>query len=597
MENKIALYTVFDDYNNLENRKLFSMTLNVMLKSLFDACDFEFDFFLYIGNSELNYWKSELSNYNIHFVTGYDNLNLDMVCYKRTFFQKIFSAVNLLEQYDTVVNFDHDIIFFKSIYPEIVNFSFDYDVKCNRWNVGKPTATSDLSLCMFHKSICKYFNTNYDYVYKYENEELFLESVPCKKDVLDNWQGKRINDDSSAEQLIDNELNAYYQHISTSRYTQNMPYLKILDNIANGIDPPYRYLINYLILPNYYPKEFILKRVVPLTRFIITHNICGKHDIGPKIMNKLIQYIKDNKIGPIYSNNIKKNNKVLFTIVQKNDYVVEMLSCMLKSWLIFNSGWDIKVYCLDNSSEYFRKHIDLNVEFIDFKDNCKWNNINNIFTNKKGYYVFDTSVTISKLEIIDILKKEYDYILMSDIDIIYFNSIEVAFKEFVKSNCQIGGMKEYDFEGHISCLDDLIYINAGTMFINSSTIDFNVFDKSNELIPNIESLLHRKWLYCEQDLLNLIFNKKLPIKSMEINFYNGLYMHYLSAYLKPQTAFDDNQTYIHNTYKLSYYEFAKALDIKLPVIKFKVMDKENKAIYKHTILFKSLKSRLRKYFK
>ena len=244
-------------------------------------------------------------------------------------------------------------------------------------------------------------------------------------------------------------------------------------------------------MPKYYPKEFVSEMNVPFVRFIIKNNILGNECIRPKLVQKLINYIKDNKIGSIYSNTIKKNNKVLFTTVQKNDYVVEMLSCMLKSWLIFNSGWDIKVYCLDNSSEYFRKHINLNVEFINFKDCCKWNAIDNKFINKKGYYVFDTSVTISKLEIIDRLKEKYDYIYMSDIDVVYFNSIETAFNDFVKSNCQIGGVKEYDFEGHISCLDDLIYINAGTMFINCLNIDFNVFDKSIALIPNIENLLHR----------------------------------------------------------------------------------------------------------
>lgn len=595
MENNIALYTCFDDFNNLENKKFFSITLNAMLKSLFDTCDFNFDYYLYIGNSELSYWKSQLSNYDIHFVTGYDNLDLDIIGWKRPFFQKIFSASTLLEQYDTVIHVNHDIIFLKSIYPEIEKFSFDYDVMCNRWNVGKPNATSDLSMCMFHKTMRKYFTANYDYVYNYDNEELFLESIPCKKIMLDNWQGKWVDENDTAEKLINLELNSYFQHISASRYTRNIPYLKRIDEISKNKCPPYRYLINYLIMPKYYPKEFVSEMNVPFVRFIIKNNILGDECIRPKLVQKLINYIKDNKIGSIYSNTIKKNNKVLFTTVQKNDYVVEMLSCMLKSWLIFNSGWDIKVYCLDNSSEYFRKHINLNVEFINFKDGCKWNAIDNRFINKKGYYVFNTAVTISKLEIIDRLKEKYDYIYMSDIDVVYFNSIETAFNDFVKSNYQIGGVKEYDFEGHISCLDDLIYINAGTMFINCLNIDFNVFDKSIALIPNIENLLHRKWLYCEQDLLNLIFDKKLPIKKMEVDFYNGLFIHYLSAYLKPQSKFDNNQTYMHNTYKQSYYEFAKALDVELPIITFNVMDKERKAIHKHVILFKSLKSRLRKY--
>ena len=53
-----------------------------MLKSLFDTCDFNFDYYLYIGNSELSYWKSQLSNYDIRFVTGYDNLDLDIIGWK-----------------------------------------------------------------------------------------------------------------------------------------------------------------------------------------------------------------------------------------------------------------------------------------------------------------------------------------------------------------------------------------------------------------------------------------------------------------------------------------------------------------------------------
>lgn len=88
MENKIALYTCFDDFNNLETKKFFSITLNAMLKSLFDTCDFNFDYYLYIGNSELSYWKSQLSNYDIHFVTGYDNLDLDIIGWKRPFFKR-----------------------------------------------------------------------------------------------------------------------------------------------------------------------------------------------------------------------------------------------------------------------------------------------------------------------------------------------------------------------------------------------------------------------------------------------------------------------------------------------------------------------------
>ena len=598
MENKIALYTCFDDFNDLENRTFFSTTLNVMLKSLFDTQDFDFDYYLYIGNSELSYWKSQLSNYDIHIVTGYDNSDLDISNWKRAVFQKIFSASTLLEHYDTVIHVDHDIIFFKSIYPEIESFSFDYDVKCG-WNTGKSNATSDLSLCMFHNSVCKYFTANYDYVYNYETEELFLESVPCKRIRLDNWQGRWVDENSTAEKLIDIELNSYFQHVSASVYARNIPYLKRIENISTNKCPQYRYLINYLIMPKYYPEQFVSEYVVPYARFIVRNNILGDDWVRPKLMQKMINYIKDNKTDLIYSNNIIKHNKVLFTTVQKNDYVVEMLSCMLKSWLIFNSGWDIKVYCLDNSSEYFRKHINLNVkfiEFIDFKDNCKWNNINNTFISKEDLYVFDTRITISKLEIIDILKHEYDYIFVSDIDIVYLKPFEDIFNEFVQSNYSIGGANELEFEnGYNKWVYDSAYLNAGTLLINSSKIDFNIFDESVKLIPQIEQLLQRKWLFCEQDLINLVCESKYAINKMQNRY--GYFIHCLTKYCKPQSKFDSTKLYYFNMLKRSYYEYAKALDIKLPEITFELTQHDDHTLRKNVTILKTLKKRILHYLR
>lgn len=50
----------------------------------------------------------------------------------------------------------------------------------------------------------------------------------------------------------------------------------------------------------------------------------------------------------------------------------------LKSFYIFNSGFDFKVYCLDNSKDKFKEYFDKfnfeNLEFINFKDGTKWHN-------------------------------------------------------------------------------------------------------------------------------------------------------------------------------------------------------------------------------
>ena len=47
--------------------------------------------------------------------------------------------------------------------------------------------------------------------------------------------------------------------------------------------------------------------------------------------------------------------RVIFTTVQYNEEVSKMLEVTLKSFYLFNSNFDFKVYCLDNSKEqYFR---------------------------------------------------------------------------------------------------------------------------------------------------------------------------------------------------------------------------------------------------
>ena len=69
--------------------------------------------------------------------------------------------------------------------------------------------------------------------------------------------------------------------------------------------------------------------------------------------------------------------RVIFTTVQDNLEVRKMLELALKSFYTFNSGFDFKVYCLDNSKESFKEYFDKfnfeNLEFINFKDGTKWN--------------------------------------------------------------------------------------------------------------------------------------------------------------------------------------------------------------------------------
>ena len=210
--------------------------------------------------------------------------------------------------------------------------------------------------------------------------------------------------------------------------------------------------------------------------------------------------------------------RVIFTTIQNNLEARKMLELALKSFYAFNSGFDFKVYCLDNSKasfeEYFDKFEFENLEFINFKDGTKWNNYlehlerdeltdlerKNMFISDPKLYAFDTSVCISKLEIIDLLLEKYDLVLATDIDVVFGNSIERSLKAFLQSGFFLGACDESAPGGTMS-------FSAGFMYFNKDAKDriFNLMDKA------LYSLKY-------EDLREIpIFNKTTPT-GIKFNF-------------------------------------------------------------------------------
>lgn len=203
--------------------------------------------------------------------------------------------------------------------------------------------------------------------------------------------------------------------------------------------------------------------------------------------------------------------RVIFTTVQNNLEACKMLELALKSFYAFNSDFDFKVYCLDNSKEYFKEYFDKfnfeNLEFINFKDGTKWNNYlehlesdeltdlerKNMYISDPEMYVFDTNVCISKLEIIDLLLEKYDLVIATDIDVVFGNSIERSLKVFLRSGFFLGADDEWTSGGTMS-------FSAGFMYFNKDAKDriFNLMDKA------LYSLTY-------EDLREIpIFNKTTP---------------------------------------------------------------------------------------
>ena len=229
------------------------------------------------------------------------------------------------------------------------------------------------------------------------------------------------------------------------------------------------------------------------------------------------------------------STRVITTTVQYNEEAVKMLEMTLKSFYLFNSKFDFKVYCLDNSKELFEKYFNefkfKNLEFKNFKDGTKWNSFvervknnkltdlekKNMFENKDDLYVFDTTVCISKLEVVDLLIEKYDLVIMSDIDLIFINSIENCIEKFLESNKFIGAFEERKE-----------YFNAGFMLFNKKYKQ-NLFDSAVNLLKN-EDLRKKEKMYnnidnkkvyfqgFEQDLLNIAIKDFFKINNFILSF-------------------------------------------------------------------------------
>lgn len=223
--------------------------------------------------------------------------------------------------------------------------------------------------------------------------------------------------------------------------------------------------------------------------------------------------------------------RVIFTTIQYYPEALKMLELTLKSFFVFNKDFDYKVFCLDNSKdkfeEYFKdpkrsKYIDLErLEFINFKDNTKWNNYltriengeltelekKNVLPSDDILYTFNINLTISKLEIVDLLLEEYDLVIASDIDIVFVDSLETPLKRFLNSRKFLGST--YEKRGACN-----FYANAGFWVFNKSKKEVeNIFDGCINLINTdlIWKTYGRGLQFPEQDLLSVLLNSKYEI--------------------------------------------------------------------------------------
>ena len=291
--------------------------------------------------------------------------------------------------------------------------------------------------------------------------------------------------------------------------------------------------------------------------------------------------------------------RVIFTTVQNNLEARKMLELTLKSFYAFNSGFDFKVYCLDNSKdsfeEYFNKFNFENLEFINFKDGTKWNNYlehlendeltelekKNIFISDPEMYTFDTSVCISKLEITDLLLEKYDLVIASDIDIVFVNPISKSLNAFLQSGKFLGAVCESINQ---TTSNHKMSFSASFMYFNKDSKDrvLNLMDKAlyslkyEDLreIPSFNKVGFDGTKFCfsffEQDLLDyfikdyFLLNNFIANTSVQNNNFlkylvdldNFELIHFAGSFLKPFYKFDKaNNVNADNNYLIPLRTF------------------------------------------
>ena len=310
--------------------------------------------------------------------------------------------------------------------------------------------------------------------------------------------------------------------------------------------------------------------------------------------------------------------RVIFTTIQFYPEAIKMLELSLKSFFVFNKDFDYKVFCLDNSKdkfeEYFKekersKYIDLErLEFINFKDGTKWNKYLEHIKNdelteleKKNFCVsddtlfsFNIHLTISKLEIIDLLLEKYDLVIASDTDIVFVDSLETALKGFLNSEKFLGSTYEYKM-----CCK--FYSNAGFWVFNKSKKEVeNIFDSCISLINTdlIYKTFGRPLKYIEQDLLSILLNSKYEIPEIYCpifhgdfkDFENACLIHYAGKEYKYFIGEVCNKNWRILNFTISlryckefYQKVANILDVKIQTKFLNIFQRQNVALKKRII--------------
>lgn len=256
---------------------------------------------------------------------------------------------------------------------------------------------------------------------------------------------------------------------------------------------------------------------------------------------------------------MKQNKCIFYTI---NSKVISPCLTSINSFLVHNSGYDVKIYAynfvsdsLKNLSNLVTKlkklHPDSNIEII-YKETR--NTIPSV-----GFFSSLQGILVEKFKLLKVLKQEYNLVIYSDPDVIFRKSV-TNIENYVEKDPGLYATEEQItiFTSElvrfvIRKLNKTKYFNCGFLVLNSE-----IHDYSEEIYKKVNTALGRNNFCPEQNYMNYYYEVK-PLKPGHNYLWcNGIILDPISVHY-----FNSIKPYTLKKYHSTVSPFGKKNDIKI----------------------------------
>lgn len=259
---------------------------------------------------------------------------------------------------------------------------------------------------------------------------------------------------------------------------------------------------------------------------------------------------------------MKQNKCIFFTI---NSKVISPCLTSINSFLVHNSGYDVKIFAYNFDSNFTKKisnlvsklkkiHPDSSIEII-------YKEVKNTIPSV-GYFSSLQGIIVEKFKLLKVLKEEYNLVIYSDPDVIFRKSV-TDIENYVEKDPGLYATEEQItiFTSElvkyvIRKLNKTKYFNCGFLVLNSKIPDY-----SEEVYKKVNAALGRNNFCPEQNYMNYYYEVK-PLKTyhnylwcnriipdpISVHYFNSLKPYTLKEYRSRLSPFGKR-----NDEKISYF--------------------------------------------